>query len=248
MADGFVQKNAGPARSEHHGHFASRGRARLQIGECCANRLVDVLGDHGVVKIGQAEAAATAGGAAFAPAFLFGNHRDRQAHQGPHIGSEHAIGARHHDHVVFHGQAGHDLHHARVFGAGQGLYLAQEGDFGRAVQCGDGVSRAVQRAAAGNLLGTDFAAGAGAGQSDGAHGARCVQQRGFGNVIRIRECGFFAADSAHAHTLVDAEAAGFDNAFFQTPTFGAGVLEIQVGFVDAVGFDFGQHPPEVGFV
>ena len=179
---------------------------------------------------------------------MFGNHSDRQAHQRPHIGGEHAIGARHHHHVVFHGQARHDLHHARVFGAGQRFDFAQQRDFGRAVECGNGIGRAVQGAAAGNLLGTDFAAGAGARQSDGAHGARRVQQRGFGNVIRVRECGFFAADSAHAHTLVDAEAAGFDDAFFQAPTFGAGVLEIQVGFVDAVGFDFGQHPPEVGFV
>ena len=124
MADGFVQKNAGPAWAEDDGHLTRRSWARLQIGQRRAHRLIDVLRNHGIVKIGQAKAAATAGGAAFAPAFLFGNHRDRQAHQWAHIGGEHAIGPRHHHHVVFHGQTGHDLHHARVFGARQGLDFA----------------------------------------------------------------------------------------------------------------------------
>jgi hypothetical protein len=56
-----------------------------------------------------------------------------------------------------------------------------------------------------------------------------------GDVVRVGKRGFLAADGPHAHALVDAEGAGLDDALFQAPALGAGVLEVQVGFVDLVG-------------
>ena len=72
----------------------------------------------------------------------------------------------------------------------------------------------VERAAARDFgLGHAGAAVLG-GASNGAHGAGSVQQRGLRNIVGIGKSGFLTADGAHAHALVDAERAGFDNAFF----------------------------------
>jgi hypothetical protein len=48
--------------------------------------------------------------------------------------------------------------------------------------------------------------------------------------------------------LVNAEAAGFDNAFFQAPALRTGVLEIQISIIDLVCLNGGQCPAQVGFV
>ena len=146
MAHRFVQQHARPAGAEHHRHFASRCRARLQIGQRGADGFVDIAGDHRIVEIRQAETAATAERTDLAPSVLLGNHRDRQANQRPHVGGQGAIEPGDQHHVVLAGQAGHDLHHARVLGAGQLLHLFQQRDFGRAVERTNGVVRQIQRA------------------------------------------------------------------------------------------------------
>src|SRR5512142_1267613 len=42
LRDRFVQKDAGPAGAEHHGHFAGGRRARIEIRERSTNGIVDV--------------------------------------------------------------------------------------------------------------------------------------------------------------------------------------------------------------
>src|SRR5437867_13311220 len=39
MADRFVQQNTGPARTEHHGHFARRGFGRIELHNGLPRRL-----------------------------------------------------------------------------------------------------------------------------------------------------------------------------------------------------------------
>jgi hypothetical protein len=95
----------------------------------------------------------------------------------------------------------------------------------------DRVDAAVERAAARDLAARHLGARA-ARPRDGAHGARRVQQRGLGDVVGIGESGLLAAHRAHADALVDAEAAGLDDALFQAPAFAARVLEVEVGVVD----------------
>jgi len=53
--------------------------------------------------------------------------------------------------------------------------------------------------------------------TDGANGLRRIAQGGPAQVVGIGESRFFPTDGAHAHALVDAEAAGFDDALFQAP-------------------------------
>jgi hypothetical protein len=63
---------------------------------------------------------------------------------------------------------------------------------------------------------------------------------GFGDVVAVGEGRLLAGHCAHAHALVDAEAAALDDAFFQAPALVAGDLEVQVGVVDAVLADHAQ--------
>ena len=74
-----------------------------------------------------------------------------------------------------------------------------------------------------------------------AHRARGIEQRGFGDVVGIGERRLLASHGAHAHALVDAEAAALDDAFFQAPALVARGLEVQVGVVDAVLADGRQR-------
>ena len=133
---------------KHHGHFAGRCRARLQVGQRRMHGLIHILFNLRIVKIGQTKTATATGRAHFTAALLLGNHRHTQAHQRAHIGRQRAIGARHQHHVVFAGQTRHDLRHARVFGTGQLLHLFQQLDFGGAVQLAIGSSAVVQGARA----------------------------------------------------------------------------------------------------
>ncbi len=97
-------------------------------------------------------------------------------------------------------------------------------------------------------MATDLDATALASGGNGAHGAGGVEQRGFGDVVGVGEGGFLAGDGAHAHALVDAEAAGLDDALFEAPAFAARVLEVQVGVVDAVLRDDAQGVQQGRFV
>jgi len=179
---------------------------------------------------------------------LFGDDGEREADQGADVGGHGAVGAGDHDNVVFAAKTSHDLDDAGVLGAGAALDVFQQGDLGGAVERGDGVKGRVEGAAGGDagLAHLDLAALAGCG--DGAHGPGGVEQGCFGDIVGVGESGLFAGDGAHAHTLVDAEAAGLDNALFQAPAFAAGVLKVEVGIVHAVGGDDLQGLEQGGLV
>jgi hypothetical protein len=139
--------------------------------------------DHGVVKIRQAKAATAATAAHFAAAVLLGNHRDRQADQGAHIGRQRAVGTGHHDHVVLGGQSGHDLHHTRVFGPGDLFDSTKQVDFGRAVQSRHRVERGVERTTGRHLARGHLDALVLCGLRDGAHGHGRIHQGSFRDVV-----------------------------------------------------------------
>ena len=244
----FVQQNAGPSAAQHHGHLACGRRKCLQVDERSRHRFLHISLDHGIVKIGQTKAATATRAAHFAAAVLLGDHRDRQANQRAHIGGQCAVGSCHHDHVVLGGQTGHDLYDARVFGTSDGLDTAQQIDLGCAVQSGHRVERGIKRAAGRNFACRHLDALVLCGLRDGAHRHRGVHQGRFGDVVRVGKGGFLARNSPHTHALVDAEAASLDDAFFQAPALGAGVLKVQVGVVHLVRLDGGQRPTQVGFV
>ena len=80
------------------------------------------------------------------------------------------------------------------------------------------------------------------GCANGTHGVGGFAQSKRADVVGVGKSGFVAGNGAHAHALVDAEAARFNNALFQAPAFAAGVLEIQVGVVHLVA----QHAAQGG--
>ena len=212
------------------------------------DRVIDVTVHHGLVKIGQSKTATAAATARLSALALLGNHRHRQAHQGPNVSGQRAVGARHHHHVVFGGQTGHDLHNARVFGAGQLFDFAQQFDFGRAVHAAHGVHGRVERSAGRHFAGRHFDAPVLRRAANAAYGQGRVHQGGQGNIVGISKGGFLARHSAHTHALVDAETAGFDNALFQAPAFRAGVLKVQIRIVNLVRFDGRQGLRQMRFV
>ena len=248
MAHRLVQQDTGPARAEHHRHLAGRSRTRLEIGQGRLHRLVDILAHQRVVKIGQPKTPTAAGRADLAATFLLGNDRQAQADQRPHVRSERAIGARHQDHVVLHGQAGHHLHDAPVLGLGQALDLLEQGHLGGAVERGDRIDTSVERAAGRHFDArrcSSLDPALGPRRRDGAHRARGIEQAGPGDVVGVGKGGFLATDCAHTDPLVDAKGARFDNALFQAPAFAARVLKVQIGIVGAARADLGQSPAQM---
>ena len=251
VAHGFVQQHAGPAGAQHHGHLAGGHGAAFQVGERGVHRVLHVAFDDVVLEIAQAEAPAAAGRADLAAHHaahrLLGDHGHVQPHQRPHVGGARAVGARHQHDVVFGAQAGHHLRDARVLGAGELFHLFQQRHLLRAVQRGDGVGGRVQHAAAGHAhRPRQLHAPVLARRGDGAHGACGVEQRVLAQVVGIGEGRLLAGHGAHAHALVDAEAAALDDAFLQAPALVARGLEVEVGVVDAVFADGRQRPRQRG--
>ncbi|MNV65417.1 hypothetical protein D3C71_1581090 [compost metagenome] len=80
------------------------------------------------------------------------------------------------------------------------------------------------------------------------HSAGRIQQRGFGNIVRVGKRRFLATDRTHAHALIDAERAGLDDSLLQTPAFAARVLKIKVRIIHLVAADLGQSPGEMAFI
>ena len=248
VAHGFVQQHAGPAIAQHHGHLACGRGAGFEVDERGRHGFLHIAFDHGVVKISQAKATTAAGTAHFAAAVLLGDHRQGQTNQRAHIGRQRAIGAGHHDHVVFGGQARHDLHNAGVFSTCDFFHMAQQVHFGRAVECRHRVQRGVERTAGRNLSRWYLDALVLRGRGNRAHRHGRIHQGGFGNVIGVGKGGFLARNGPHTHTLVDAEAASLDDALFQAPAFGAGVLKVKIGVIDRVRLDGVQGLSQMGFV
>ena len=71
-------------------------------------------------------AAAAARVAHLAPAARFRDDLDRQPHQRPHVGREHAVGARDQHDFVFAAKVRHHLRDARIGRAAQRLELFEE--------------------------------------------------------------------------------------------------------------------------
>src|SRR5690606_15406606 len=61
VAHGFVEQDAGPARTQHHGHLARRRGPRLEVDQRRVHGLIHILADLLVAEIRQAKAPAAAG-------------------------------------------------------------------------------------------------------------------------------------------------------------------------------------------
>ncbi len=230
MADGLVQQDAGPARAEHHRHGARGGRARFEVGEGLRDRLLGVLVEHGIGEMRVVGAPAAAGGAAFAPAVLLGDHLHRQAHQRTHVGGELAVGPRDEHHLVFAAEARHHLRDARIARAALALDPLEQRDLFGGGERGDRVDRGIEGHR--QLARAGFHDARLARIGDGARRLCRVLQGVEADLVGVGERRLLARDGAHAHALLDVEAARLDDAFLEAPAFGARVLEVKVGVID----------------
>jgi hypothetical protein len=185
------------------------------------------------------------GGATLFPAaVLFDDDLQGDAHQGPHVGGATAVQAGDEHHLVFAGQAGDDLGDPAVLLAGVVLQPVQQADLVGFGEGGQGIDGGIQGA-------TLRAArhprdGRLAGGGDGAHGVGGFPDGRQADVVGIGEGGLVPHHGAHAHALVDVEAAGFHLPLLQAPGFGAGVLEIEIGVVHPVGGELAEDAIELG--
>ena len=130
MANRLVQQDTRPARTQHDRHGARRRGHGVQIDQRLAHRFAPML-ERGIAlqQLIESEAAAAAAIALLAPAVLFHDDRDVDAHQGTHIRRQHAV-ARGDQHDLMHrGQGGHHLLDAGIETAGIGVDAHQPGHF-----------------------------------------------------------------------------------------------------------------------
>jgi len=240
MAHGFVQQHAGPARTQHHGQGTRRRRNGFQVHQRLAQGLAGVA--HGAVVLQEVAVVgtpATTVAAPLAAAVLLDDDADVEAHQRPHVGGQAAIGGCHQDALPDAGHAHADLLDARVEGTGGDVDALEQLDLLGAAQHVQRVIRGVQlrHVLAGERLHAAVLAGAG----DRAGGAGRLQQGVLVDGVAVGKAGLLAGLGAHAHALVEVEAAFLDDAVFQRPRLGNLPLEIQVGSVDARPREFAQH-------
>ena len=153
-----------------------------------------------------------------------------------------AVGARDQHHLVFAAEARHHLHHARIRARGTAARAspaARPSASAASEASGSSGAVALRRAGARRrdrapsrpppaaaMARVACAASSSAAQAD---------------LVGIGERGLLAGDRAHAHALLDVEAARLDDALLQAPALGARVLEVQVGVVEPVRRERAEH-------
>ncbi len=131
MADGFVQKHAGPARAEHDFHFAGRSFARVELQDRLARRFLgEIFGSLFPEEEVEGNASAAAGAAASGVAFGLGDAGNVHAGQRLGVFRERAVGADHQDVAQFVGITGANFLDARIVGAGCRVGAHHQFDFG----------------------------------------------------------------------------------------------------------------------
>ncbi len=200
-----------------------------------------------IAEIGKIKTPAATCRTLFTLAVAFDNDLQRQAHQRPYVGIHQAVAARHHHHFIFPCQARHHLRDARIEGARIAFQTFQQRHLVSGAEAGNGVMRQIQvrdfvlaplslyRLVAQHRHGL-----AAALACNGARGQGRAVEGSETDVVRVGECGFLAAYRTHSHALINTEAAGFDDAFFQRPALGTAILEIQIGIVNLVRQHFAE--------
>ena len=195
MAHGFVQEDAGPARAQHHGHFASRGGRDSRLVRAAFTASSTYLLSCASSKYARPKRPPAAGRATsrrpFCSAITVIDRRTSGRTSAASVPSARPPAPRR---IRWPGR--HHLCHAGSW-RGRAAQALQQATFGGAVQRSNGVYTLVKAAAGGNLFGGNAHT---ASLRHGRNGsARCARHPAArpGNVIRIRKSGLFAA---HART------------------------------------------------
>ena len=81
--------------------------------------------------------------------------------------------------------------------------------------------------------------------TDGARRGCGLRERIEADVVGIREGGFFTRYRADSDTAVDRIRSRLDDSLLEAPAFEARVLEIEIGVVDVMHVDVGEHLREL---
>src|SRR5574343_217869 len=225
-------------------NLPGRRRIGVEVGDRLVDGFLGIALEDFVVEIAEVETPAAPGTALLALAVFLNDDRYRATDQRPDVGGQPAVGTGDQNHLVFAGQRGHYLHHARVEGAGETFQALQQLDLGVGRQRGDRVVWHVERIGYGRRQKLpEF--GILSERTDGPHGVGGVAERPRADVVGVGEGGLLAGQRAHADALVDVETARLDDALVQAPGLGARILEIEVGIVDLVRQDLAEGPRQV---
>lgn len=238
VSDRFVQQHARPTVAQNDGHLAGRRRTGFEIGQGLFDGGIDKLPHQGFIEISQVVASSAARAALFAAFALFGDDGNVQAHHRADVGGVFAVQTGEVNHIVFAGQTGHHLHDARIGGFGDCFHFVQQRDFGGGIEAGNGVGCGTNRLAA--RFRRHFGGHLAACRPNRADGAGGTVYRIDAQAVGVGKGGFVARNGAHAHTLIDLEAARFDDALFQMPAFISGALAVDIGIIDVVRADDAQ--------
>ena len=238
MSNRFVQQHARPAVAQNDGHLAGRRRTGLKIGQGLFDGGIDKPTNQVFIEIRQIITPAAARAALLATLALLGNDGNVHAHHRADVGSVFTVQTGDVHHVVFAGQTGHHLHDTRIGGFGQRFNFVQQRDFGGRTEAGNRVNRHMDMLAVGRCR--HFDAGFATGRTNHAHCFSRAVDRINTQAVGVGKSGFITRYGTHAHALIDLEAARFDDAFFQMPTFMGSALTIDVGIIDMVGADNAQ--------
>ena len=238
MSDRFVQQHARPTVAQNDGHLAGRRRTGFEIGQRLFHGGINKPMHQVFIEIRQIITPATARAALLATFALLGNDGNVHAHHRADVRSVFTVQTGDVHHVVFAGQTGHHLHDTRIGGFGQRFNFVQQRDFGSRIKTGNRVNRHMDRLAVGRCR--HFDAGFAASRTNHAHGFGRAVDRIDTQAVGVGKSSFIARNGTHAHTLIDLEAARFDDAFFQMPAFIGSALTIDVGIIDMVGADNAQ--------
>ena len=238
MSDRFVQQHARPAVAQNDGHLAGRRRTGFEIGQGLFDSGIDKPTNQVFIEIRQIITSAAARTALLTTLTLLGNDGYVHAYHRADVGSVFTVQTGDVHHVVFAGQTGHHLHDTRIGGFGQHFNFVQQRDFGSGIEAGNRVNRHMDRLAVGWCR--HFDACFAAGRTNHANCFSRAVDRIDTQAVGVGKSGFIARNGTHAHALINLEAARFDNAFFQMPTFIGSALTIDVGIIDMVGADNAQ--------
>ena len=130
MANSLVQQYAGPSRTKHYWHGASRRRLCLELHNGQPNRFTREIHRHVTFdKIIETGACAATSVALLTAAVLFKNDAHIESYQRPYISRHRAIGCHNQNQVLAACQTDIDLLHAIVECAGCGINFAQQRRF-----------------------------------------------------------------------------------------------------------------------
>src|SRR5262245_20736310 len=231
VADGFVQHDAGPARSKHHVHLTCRCWHCLEIDQRLADGIVGrALPGLRLEEAGEALASAVAVAASLLAVTIPGDDRDVDAHQRAHVAVAFTVAAQNLDHLPARAERDRNLAYARVLGPNIGVDRLEQTHLGLEVRGPKRVVIAIKaNIGAAGRLGIATAVS----DLDSAHRVRRPCQRRLRELRGVCIADRLVLDGAEPETLVGIVGRLLEPAVVEHEHLGLGIFEIEFAVVGA---------------